>query len=265
MTKRKKQLTLTLIAIAILLCARQFSPWWWKDTPPAHPYGYVGQITPPNGFDRISVESNDYAEYVRQLPLSPEDSLIRLYGGEWADTIQKYRYRVIDIALLDSIEQCADVCIRLRSEYLYSNRLYYKLHYDDNEGKTIWFKWGNNRPKFERFLRYVYRYANSESLKKELNRRPINEIQPGDLFIFDAKTRGTKYGHAILVADVAYHRSTGQLALLLLQGSTPACSIHIMNNTTDSVHSPWFLIDVTKDSLDFGIAKYAPTELFCFE
>lgn len=245
--------------------ARQYSPWWWKTPQPAHSCGEIEQIAPPDSFARIYGVSNDYARYVRQLPLSHNDSLIRLFDGELADTIQKYRYQLIDLPLLDSIEQCADVCIRLRSEYLFSNRLYYKLHYNDNEGNTIWFKWGNNRSKFERFLRYVYMYSNTESLKKELSQRPITEIQPGDLFIFDAKSRNTKYGHAIFVADVARNTITGQIVVLLLQGSTPACSMHVMKNIHDSIHSPWFLIDDSKDSLDFGIARYSPDELYHFD
>ncbi len=91
-------------------------------------------------------------------------------------------------------------------------------------------------------------------------------MQCGDVFVYNAKDRtDQQYGHAIMVADVAVHPATGRKIFLLLQGSTPACSMHILKNRTDSVLSPWFALDVTADTLHFGTASYHPGELRYFD
>ena len=122
--------------------------------------------------------------------------------------------------------------------------------------------WGGRRSKFVPYLKYVYKFANTESLIHEMPQRPLNEMQPGDVFVYCAKDReDKKYGHAILVADVARDPVTGRKIFLLLQGSTPACNIHILKNRNDSVLSPWFELDENASSLDLGIATYQANEL----
>jgi hypothetical protein len=113
---------------------------------------------------------------------------------------------------------------------------------------------------------HVYEFANTESLIHEMPQRPLSEMQPGDVFIYCNKDREDKqYGHAIMVADVARNPVTGRKIFLLLQGSTPACSIHILKNRNDSILSPWFELDDKASSLNFGTAVYLPTELRFFE
>lgn len=72
-------------------------------------------------------------------------------------------------------------------------------------------------------------------------------------------------GHAIMVADVAVHPVTGKKIFLLLQGSTPACSMHILNNNDNTAISPWFELDENASMLDFGTASYRSDELRFFD
>ena len=110
--------------------------------------------------------------------------------------------------------------------------------------------------------------------------RQVSDMQPGDVFVYDAKSRpSSHYGHAMLVADMAVNSVTGQKAFLLIQGSTPASSLHLVRNVAQPDVSPWFFLDkknagekscvVTSDSvpaqLDFGVARYFPDELHYFE
>ena len=67
-----------------------------------------------------------------------------------------------------------------------------------------------------------------------------------------------------MVADVARNPATGCKIFLLLQGSTPACSIHILKNRNDSVLSPWFELDEEATIIDLGTATYHANELRYF-
>lgn len=49
-------------------------------------------------------------------------------------------------------------------------------------------------------------------------------------------------GHAIMVADVAVNKK-GKKAFLLIEGNTPARSMHVMRNLLNPLSSPWFLLD----------------------
>ena len=99
----------------------------------------------------------------------------------------------------------------------------------------------------------------------ELPRRPLKDIQCGDVFVYSAKDReDQKYGHAILVVDVAVHPLTGKKIFMLLQGSTPACSMHILRNNANPEISPWFEMDDKASMLDFGTAIYRRDELRYF-
>ena len=112
----------------------------------------------------------------------------------------------------------------------------------------------------------VFYYANTESMVHEMPQRPLSEMQPGDVFVYSAKDReDKKYGHAIMVADVARNPVTGRKIFLLLQGSTPACSIHILKNRNDSILSPWFELDENTSDLDLGTAVYRKDELRYFK
>ena len=55
--------------------------------------------------------------------------------------------------------------------------------------------------------------------------------------------------------------ATGEKVFMLVQGSTPACLIHVMKNVEDPSGSPWFRLDPDAKELDFGFVKYYPDEL----
>ena len=223
--------------------------------------GSVGTLVLPAGYERVGDETG-FATYLRNLPLAADSVQVRRINGQLADSLLPYSYRVIDLPLLHRYEQCADVCIRLWAEYLFQTRQFWKIHFEDTQYNTMRYYWGGRRSKFVPYLKYVYKFANTESLIREMPQRPLNEMQPGDVFVYCAKDReDKKYGHAIMVADVAKNPVTGRKIFLLLQGSTPACNIHILKNRNDSVLSPWFELDENASTLDLGIATYQANEL----
>jgi hypothetical protein len=235
----------------------------------------IGSIPSPAGFIRYEGKDARYATFVRNLPLLPADSILRYYDGSPNDSLARFNYRRIALPLLKQSEQCADVCMRLRAEYLFTTRQFFDIRFSDTRHHVLRYNFGNNHPALNRYLKRVFEVANTESMKASMPVRKLADIQPGDVFLYDAKSRpSSQYGHAMMVADVAVHPTTGRKAILLLEGSTPATNIHLVKNLADPSHSPWFFLedststtkpDGASKMLNFGVASYHTDELYYFE
>ena len=243
----------------------------WRSSLPSS----IGSIPPPSGFLRYEGKDARYASFVRNLPLLPADSILRYYDGSPNDSLAHFNYRRIALPLLKQSEQCADVCMRLRAEYLFSTHQFFNIHFTDTRHRVLRYYFGNYHPALNRYLKRVFEVANTESMKASMPVRKLSDIQPGDVFLYDAKSRpSSQYGHAMMVADVAVHPATGRKAILLLEGSTPATNIHLVKNLADPSHSPWFFLeddtntaesDGAPKMLNFGVASYRTDELYYFE
>ena len=228
-----------------------------------HNYKTIGEIPPPDGYERV--EGNDYAEYLRSLPLRGRGAEVQFYTGE-KRFFDMLNYAVVDIPLLSNAEQCADACMRLRAEYLFQKGLYDSIHFDAVSGKTMKYEGGHDRKAFEQYLRDVYDVANTFSLSRELKQRALKDLQPGDIFIYSAEDRnGAAYGHAVTVVDVAQNRESGQKAFLLAQGFLPARSIHVMRNLENLFQSPWFILEEDAETLTLSTFSFRADELRHFE
>lgn len=281
---KKMALAISLPTIALLFylyapdmfSARNTQP---KDTPllewRSELPSTIGSIPSPAGFIRYEGKDARYASFVRNLPLLPTDSILRYYDGSPNDSLDRFYYRRIALPLLKQTEQCADVCMRLRAEYLFATRQFFNIRFSDTRHHVLRYYYGNIHPALHRYLKGVFNVANTESMKASMPVRKLADIQPGDVFIYDAKSRpSSQYGHAMMVADVAVHPATGRKAILLLEGSTPATNIHLVKNLAAPSHSPWFFLedstgtaesDGASKMLNFGVATYHTDELYSFE
>lgn len=224
-------------------------------------YAMIGDIPTPEGYERVNCEDFEFGAYLRSLPLKPQGAIVKYYYGGIAD-LQELNYAVVDLPLLSNAEQCADVCMRLRAEYLYQIGRASDIHFLDVQGNVLTYSGEDSRESLEDYLRGVFRVANTYSLCQEMQDRTLADIQPGDVFVYPANSE--RYGHAVMVADVAQKTDTGEKAILLVEGYLPARSIHVMNNLLDSIHSPWFLLDEDAESFDFSLFHFEATELKCF-
>ena len=225
-------------------------------------YATIGDIPTPDGYERIEGDDPEYGKFLRSLPLKPKGAVLKYYIGGVAD-LQELNYAVVDLPLLSNAEQCADVCMRLRAEYLYHAGRFSDIHFMDVQGNLLKYDGEESRESFEKYLRNVFNVANTSSLNNEMEIRFLSDIQPGDVFVYPAPNRNT-YGHAIMVADVAQNPSTGSKAIMLVEGIIPARSIHIMRNLEDTSFSPWFIINEESDVLTFSLFKFKFTDLKCF-
>ena len=93
-------------------------------------YKIIKDIPAPEGFQRIVVDSNSYADYLRNLPIKQENNIVYLFNGQKKYN-QTAQFAVIDIDVgTRDLQQCADAVMRLRGEYLFDNQRYNEIHFN---------------------------------------------------------------------------------------------------------------------------------------
>ncbi len=209
----------------------------------------IGHIRLPDGFSRSPNQSGTFASWLRDLALK-QDKTVYLYNGQLKKN-QSAQYAVLEMPRSTTdLQQCADVLMRLRAEYLFSQQRYTDIRFTDFEGREYAWKNSSNRNDFERYLANVFGWCGSASLEKQLIPVPdFNSIEPGDVLI-----RGGFPGHAVMVADMALNKS-GEKIFTLVQGYQPAQDMHILLNPLAQEASPWY-------SIPAGDTIYTPEWVF---
>jgi len=202
----------------------------------------IKSIPLPHGYKRIKVDSGSFGFWLRNVKLKTENNKLHLYDGSLKYS-QNLHYAILkfDVGKRD-LQQCADAVMRLRAEYLYAQKDYKNIHFNFlSDGKPRYYTayTGNDRSykKFRTYMNYIFSYANTASLKKELTPvdNPEKNIKPGDVFI----QSGRPYGHAVTVVDVAKNNK-GDIIFMLAQSYMPAQEIHIVKNLNNPKISPWY-------------------------
>jgi hypothetical protein len=231
------------------------------------------EIPPPAGYERVTVEANSFAHWLRNLPLKQKDTPVYLYDGRKKGN-QRAHFAVVDIDTgTRNLQQCADAVIRLRGEYLYSRGRYPAIHFNFTSGdeasfiqwaagyrpivngnKVQWVKRASEDSSYKNFRSYlttVFIYAGTSSLSTELiSRKDIHEMEIGDIFIEPGFP-----GHAVIVVDMAENKQNGKKVFLLAQSYMPAQDIHVLKNPNNAGLSPWY-------NLDFGSILRTPEWTF---
>ena len=213
----------------------------------------VGDISAPVGYTRVN---GSYAEFMRSLPLKKRGSKVQLHTGgdarfQWLST------GVIDLPMLSNSEQCADMTMRLRAEYLFKQGRYSEIKFRDVNGNTLRYHGGDSRKALEKFLKNAYGVCSTFSVSRETEPRPISEVQPGDVLVYPArKIEGM--GHALIVIDVA--RKGKKVAIMCAEGNTPARELHIVRNL-NPLENPWFFFDGDESILWVSVFHFWKNEL----
>ena len=205
-------------------------------------YPDIKSIPLPPGYKRVKIDSGSFGYWLRRLPLKTENNEVRQFDGNLKYN-QNLHFAVLkfDVGKRD-LQQCADAVMRLRGEYLYQKKKYKNIHFNFlGDGKPRYFtqyaKGNYSYKKFRSYMDYIFSYANTASLKKELTpvSNPKKNIKPGDIFI----QSGRPYGHAVTVVDVAKN-DAGNIIFLVCQSYMPAEEINIVKNLNNSEISPWY-------------------------
>jgi len=195
------------------------------------------RISPPPGFTRVPVAADSWAAWLRGLPMKPAGAPVLTYTGtpKWR---QDVHVAVVDIDVgTRDLQQCADAIMRLRGEWLFATDRKRDIRFNDTDGKRLSFssRRDSGYASFRKYMDYVFAYAGTYSLERELKPAPLADMQIGDVFI-----KGGFPGHAVLVADMAENPQTGERRFLLLQSYMPAQDIHVLKNPAATDGSPWY-------------------------
>lgn len=209
-------------------------------TSDGNPYPHIGAIPLPMGYKRIGLEPGSYGAWLRQLELK-EDKTVYLYNGSTKRN-QTAQFAVLNVSVgHKDLQQCADAVMRLRAEYLYSQKRYDEIIFTDNEQTNYLFEAPYTRMRFDAYLQRVFGMCGSASLSRQLHSKNIWSMQPGDVLI-----KGGFPGHAVMVMDMAQN-DKGEKIYLLAQSYMPAQDIHILNNPSGTVISPWYRLNSNAD------------------
>ncbi|MBO7639479.1 MAG: hypothetical protein J6S91_10940 [Treponema sp.] len=220
----------------------------------------------PEGYERVKVTAGSYEDFYRKLPLKPAGTPVYYYDGQKKNV--NYHAAVLDFPQLkEDLLQCADACMKMRAEYLYSKGLYDKIAFTAESGVLIpfsryvdgyrltgsgWksgYKKGTSRDIFDEYLKIVYSYASTRSLAKEIVPIKISDLRIGDIFV-----KSGSPGHSVFVVDMAVNKKTGKKIMLIGQGYLPAQDLHIVKSM-ESI-SPWFYVeDDSWGGMDFSFPK----------
>jgi hypothetical protein len=202
----------------------------------------VERFNTPKDYERVSLKKSHFGSYLRKLPLKPFNSKVKYYDGTTKYNNNVY-ISVVDMEIGSrDLQQCADAVMRLRGEFLFKQKRLQDIHFTFvSDGKPRYFKkyakGDHSYKKFRRYMNYIFAYANTASLRKELAKvNNIQDIQVGDVFI----QQGNPYGHAVIVVDVAQN-AQGEKIFMIAQSYMPAQETQILVNTKNTKLSPWYI------------------------
>jgi hypothetical protein len=201
-----------------------------------NPFHQVKDIPLPEGFTRLTADSNSFTRWLRDVVLK-KDKTVFLFN-ETPKINQSAQFAVLDISVPHKdLQQCADAVMRLRAEYLFAEKRYNEMSFTDNEGHSYLFTAPFTRQNFMQYMEKVFGWCGSASLSKQLHPVSLSTVQSGDVLI-----RGGFPGHAVMVMDVATNNE-GKKIYLLAQSYMPAQDIHILLNPMNDGLSPWYEVD----------------------
>ena len=216
------------------------------------------RIQPPAGFQRISVEPNSFAAWLRKLPLLPANSPVKDYKNrifkKSADST------VAAVVAYDirgkKLDQCMDILLRFYSQYFIENGKSNDIRFPMPDGLILsWADWtaGNRlyfkglhfylkktaRPdssfhNFQSYLNTLFEYSGTQAFYHYYRSIPLSELEIGDFIV----KKGDK-SHAVMIVDLAQNAAS-QLIALFGQGDTPACQFYLLKQPDGN---PWFPID----------------------
>ena len=217
----------------------------------------ISSIPLPNGYTRTKSPRGTFASWLRNLPLKRHGSPVLLFNGRLKGN-QNAHYAVINMSVgKRDLQQCADAIMRLRAEYLFRKGAYKKIKFNFTSGDPFPFKkWARGyRPvisgnsvrwkkkagkdysykNFKKYLTFLFIYAGTASLSKEMKKTSMRNMRIGDIFI-----QGGFPGHAVIIIDMAYNPETGSKLFMLAQSYMPAQEIHVLRNPSSRNPGPWY-------------------------
>lgn len=201
----------------------------------------------PKGYERIKNDKNSFGSFLQNLPLKKDGAVVHIYDGRIKENNGIY-LGVVDLPIGNKdLHQCADAVMRLRAEYLFSQKKYGEISFLNASGNYLsYIKWLNgklpDKGNLWSYLEDLFNVANTTSLNKQLISKPLEKLEIGDVFIFP--WQNNRPGHAIIVVDKCVN-SDGKVKFMLAQSFMPAQELQILNNPNYDGF-PWYDLEFGK-------------------
>lgn len=193
----------------------------------------------PSGYKRKTYTDKEFGYHLQNLPLKAYGEKVKYHNGTEKNKPQVYS-SVVDLPIgTKDLHQCADATMRLRADFLYQQKRYNEIVFLFNDGKprfyTDYVQGDFSKAKYWTYLEHIFMYANTASLKQQLQSISKTKVQIGDILL----QSGKPYGHAVIVVDMAQNEA-GNTLVLLAQSYMPAQELQILKNPYTQEDNPWY-------------------------
>ncbi len=220
-------------------------------------------------------DDQSWQYFLQHLPVK-KGIVVDYTGNAVANQMKQDGIIQYDVGKAD-LQQCADALMRIRAEYLFSQKRYEEIgfhfvdghYYSYNDyckglrivtsGKTISFTFLNSCFKthetLRKYLNIVYCYASTISLAKELKK--TDDFSVGTVVIFSGSP-----GHCFIIVDEGVDNKKAKV-FKLVEGYSPAQSIYVLRNVDDKSISPWYHLN--KGTIRTASFEFKSYQLGAFE
>lgn len=218
----------------------------------------ASRILAPTGYARTEEAEGSLGEFIRNYGVKEDGAKVLLYdGSEKGNQNAQAAVFTLPIEARD-LQQCADSVMRMYAEYFLATEQYDRMvfHYSDGfeasyskwregykikvtDGKATWVansECDDSYESFQEYMRMVFAYAGTFSMKTESTPIDLTDIEIGDIF-----WKGGSPGHVVMVVDTCVDEN-GNKAFLLAQGFMPAQEFHVLKNPLHE-DDPWYYVD----------------------
>jgi Domain of unknown function (4846) len=228
------------------------------------------EIPVPTGFQRVAIDSNSFAAYLRTLPIvDASHGVLDFKGRVRVKTGDSSLAAVVPVDIAGkNLWQCMDIILAFKVDFLNKEKRMAEIVFPLPEGtKLSWEEWqngirpsfkglhfyksisgnmDNSQKSFKKYVNTIFNYSNTQTFYHHYPAVELAEIKPGDFIV-----KKGKKGHAVFIVDVA-ENEYGEKIALIGQGDTPACQFYVLKNKQGS---PWFKIHLDSKYPDLPISK----------
>lgn len=182
----------------------------------------------PFGFKRVEVEKGSYQEFLRNYRMYPSTHI-----GKYQSGYEMGATQVLEMDFIGKdIQECADVAMRLRCEYLFKTGQYSKISFHTSATNVFSYenylkqnKLTSNEKSFRGYLEKLMSWAGSLSVDNyDTQTVKWKDVQIGDVIII-----GGNPGHVVTIADMAVCDDPEVIAVILVQGFQPVQETEVVN------------------------------------
>jgi len=223
----------------------------------------------PTGYTRMQErDRTTFFVFVQNLPLLPNGTPV-VYSNKDAKPANSRRPAAVLNMVLDeeNLQQKPQSLMRLWAEYLFEQQQFGDIIFHIRNGQPIAYdKWKEGLKgivegtgywtkvpldlkaytTFRRYLNFVFRYSDFQTIQKDWRVLPASDLAPGSILF--AEKEGN-YA-AVMILDVAINER-GERLLILACGGSPAQSIEVLQNSNTGRTpaqqatnlGPWFRVE----------------------